>query len=130
MNDRIILVIDDEHDVSWLFNQKFRKQIKDRSLQFCYAESAEEALQILIEKQPNINLVFTDLNMPGMTGFEFLRKLNQNSYIQNITTYVMSAYSDPENMNMAKDLGAAGFITKPLDFDYIKAILFQTDKPD
>lgn len=118
-----VLVIDDEQDISWLFSQKFRKEIKDSKLQFVFAISAEEGLKILEMEGTEIHSIFTDLNMPGMTGFELLKRVKSDLGLSNKQVYVMSAYSDSENVNLAKELGALVFITKPIDFTLIKDIL-------
>jgi len=114
-----ILVVDDEKDVEMLFRQKFRKEIRDENLELIFAFSGNEALSILEETDPpNIVYVFSDINMPGMTGLELLDKIK--SRFPQIKVSMISAYGDSENYNKAIRSGAKEFFTKPIDFISLK----------
>jgi two-component system, chemotaxis family, chemotaxis protein CheY len=116
-----ILVVDDEIDVQFLFEQKFRKEIKDRKVALSFALSGKEALDYLHEHGENIPLVLSDINMPGMSGLELLRHIKQAHVVEPIPKVMMiSAYGDEENYRTAKQLGADEFLTKPLDFNLLK----------
>ena len=69
-----ILVVDDEPDVELLFRQRFRKEIKEGSMNFHFAFSADTALSYLKSLKPfDVVLLLSDINMPGMNGLELLR---------------------------------------------------------
>jgi len=114
-----ILVVDDEKDVELLFRQKFRKEIKNKSLELVFAFSGKEALEML-EKSvpPKVIYIFSDINMPGMTGLELLEKV-KGKYPQ-IKVSMISAYGDTDNYNKAIESGAKEFFTKPIDFKSLK----------
>lgn len=115
-----ILVVDDEADVEILFNQRFRKEIKEGSLQLIFAKNGIEALSLL-EKHPDVAIVLTDINMPEMDGLTLLGeilKLNRP-----IKTIVISAYGDMPNIRSAMNKGASDFITKPIDFQDLELTL-------
>ena len=115
-----ILVVDDEKDVEILFRQKFRKEIKSRSLELVFAFSGQEALDILEKsKPPEVMYILSDINMPGMTGLELLDKVKAR--FPQIKISMISAYGDAENYNKAIDSGAKEFFTKPIDFNSLKA---------
>ena len=63
-----ILVVDDEKDIRTLFEQKFRKEIRDKTFTFEFAHSGESTLQLLQNKETNFALILSDINMPGMSG--------------------------------------------------------------
>jgi len=111
--------VDDEKDVQNLFEQKFRKEIKNKIIEFAFAFSGQEAIDYL-DKQQNINLILSDINMPGMTGIELLERL-RNKYSDSTPEVVMiTAYGDNENSISAQALGASSMLSKPLDFSLLK----------
>ena len=114
-----ILVVDDERDVEILFRQKFRKEIKNESLELVFAFSGQEALDLLEKTDPpEVIYIFSDINMPGMTGLELLDIVKAR--FPNIRISMISAYGDAENYNKAIDSGAKQFFTKPIDFVSLK----------
>ena len=114
-----ILVVDDEKDVEILFRQKFRKEVKNKSLDLVFAFSGQEALDMLEKSDPpKVVYIFSDINMPGMTGLELLDKVK--SRFPQIKVSMISAYGDKENYDKAIKSGAKEFFTKPIDFDSLK----------
>lgn len=114
-----ILIVDDEKDVEMLFRQKFRKEMKNEKLELVFAFSGEEALEILGDSNPpSVMYMFSDINMPGMTGLELLSKVKHR--FPDLKVSMISAYGDRENHEKAMNSGAQGFFTKPIDFDSLK----------
>jgi two-component system response regulator (stage 0 sporulation protein F) len=114
-----ILIVDDERDVETLFRQKFRKEVRNGDLELAFAFSGDEALRILSEDEPpEVVYVFSDINMPGMTGLELLEKVKDRFPTINVS--MISAYGDTENYQKAMSSGAKEFFTKPIDFDSLK----------
>lgn len=114
-----ILIVDDEQDVELLFRQKFRKEIKSGALELCFAFSGDEALGILdSENPPQVVYVFSDINMPGMSGLELLEKVKER--FPQINVSMISAYGDSQNYEKAMNSGAKEFFTKPIDFESLK----------
>ena len=114
-----ILIVDDERDVETLFRQKFRKEIKSNKLDLAFAFSGQEAWELL-QKQtpPEVVYVFSDINMPGMTGLALLKRIKET--YPTIQVSMISAYGDQKNYNKAMDSGAKEFFTKPIDFDSLR----------
>ena len=114
-----ILVVDDEKDVEMLFRQKFRKEVKAKSLELVFAFSGKEALDVLEKRNPpDVMYVFSDINMPGMTGLELLDKVKLR--FPQIKISMISAYGDSENYEKAMQSGAKEFFTKPINFESLK----------
>jgi CheY-like chemotaxis protein len=114
-----ILVVDDEKDVEILFRQKFRKEVKNKSLDLVFAFSGQEALELLEKSNPpKIVYIFSDINMPGMTGLELLDKVKLR--FPQIKVSMISAYGDKANYDKAIASGAKEFFTKPIDFNSLK----------
>lgn len=118
-----ILVVDDEKDVQVLFQQRFRKEIRNKVLDFVFAFSGEEALEKLKTMHQEVVLILSDINMPGMSGLELLEKIKQNYLNPQPKVMMITAYGDDENRQTAKRLGADKFLTKPLDFILLKDTL-------
>jgi two-component system, chemotaxis family, chemotaxis protein CheY len=114
-----ILVVDDEKDVQVLFEQRFRKEIKNKEMEFAFAYSGEEALRYLNELHEAV-LILSDINMPGMSGLELLRHIKEKHHQPPPLVMMITAYGDAENYNTAMKLGADDFLTKPLEFSLLK----------
>src|SRR5574344_2651562 len=110
-----ILVVDDETDLQFVINQKFRRQIRNGQYEFHFAFNGLEALAKLIEV-PDISIILSDINMPEMDGLTLLSKVRE---LKNplLKTVICSAYGDMENIRTAMNRGAFDFVTKPVDLD-------------
>ncbi|MEO6405048.1 MAG: response regulator [Ferruginibacter sp.] len=115
-----ILVVDDEHDVKTLFEQRFRKEIKNAEMEFVFAFSGEEALVYLNKLEHEAVLILSDINMPGMSGLELLEHIKNKFHKPPPVVMMITAYGDEENFTTAKKLGADDFLTKPVDFALLK----------
>lgn len=114
-----LMVVDDESDMQFLFRQKFRKEIKSGEMQISFALSGHSALQIIEELENRSEyFILTDINMPGMTGIELLKKVKSKYPDQKVI--VITAYGDEENYNLAKKYGADDYFTKPLKFNQLR----------
>ncbi|HVI12626.1 MAG TPA: adenylate/guanylate cyclase domain-containing protein [Pseudolabrys sp.] len=118
-----ILVVDDEPDLEALVLQKFRHQIRDKTVSFTFAHDGVEALAAL-KTNGDIDLVVTDINMPRMDGLSLLQKLQENE--DNIMTVIVSAYGDMTNIRTAMNRGAFDFVTKPIDFSDLETTIAKT----
>lgn len=115
-----ILVVDDEQDVQVLFQQRFRREIRDNEIEFAFALSGNEALLYMENHNNESVLVLSDINMPGMNGLELLRQLKLRYGSPAPIVMMITAYGDSENYSYAMKLGADDFFTKPLDFSLLK----------
>jgi DNA-binding NtrC family response regulator len=121
MSDRgiCILVVDDEPDVADLFRQRFRRELRDGTYRLQFALSAEAALDHLRSGgRHDPILVLSDVNMPGTDGLALLEAIHQEW--PGLPVMMVTAYGDEERRRRAASLGAADFISKPVDFDHLK----------
>ena len=115
-----ILAVDDERDVQDLFEQRFRKEIKNGEVEFVFANSGKEAIDYLSHNNHDNLLILSDINMPGMSGLELLKTIKQKYDDPSPFVMMITAYGDQYNYNQALKLGADDFLTKPLDFNVLK----------
>jgi len=115
-----ILVVDDEKDMQTLFEQRFRKEIRNKEMEFVFAFSGEEALIYLNRHVHEAVLILSDINMPGMSGLELLEHIKQKYSKPPPVVMMITAYGDGDNYNTAMQLGADDFLTKPVDFTALK----------
>jgi CheY-like chemotaxis protein len=115
-----ILVVDDEKDIQPLFQQRFRREIRNGELEFVFAYSGEEALECLKKYLHQAVLILSDINMPGMSGLELLKNIKEKHHQPPPVIMMITAYGDADNYNKAMELGADDFITKPVDFNSLK----------
>lgn len=113
-----VLVIDDSSTVRIAASRIFGKEFD-----VLLAVDGEDGLEV-IEKDPNVQVVFTDLVMPEMDGFELLRQVrtHKNEHINNVPVIVMTGAENPEvAKKKAFSLGATDFIAKPFAATDIRA---------
>jgi CheY-like chemotaxis protein len=77
-------------------------------------------IALKIAQQAPPDLVLLDIRMPGMDGFEVMEKLRANEATQGIPVIFLTGDSDSEVRQRAEDMGAAGFVTKPIDGDVLR----------
>lgn len=119
-----IMVVDDEPDVEAIIKQHFRRAIKDGGYEFVFASNGLEALALLIE-HPDITIILSDLNMPEMDGLTLLAKISElrKPYL---TTVIVSAYGDMDNVRAAMNRGAYDFLTKPVNLNDLELTIRKT----
>ena len=99
--------------------QHFRREVRQGRYALHFALSAEEALDKLEDGiEPELIVVLSDINMPGMDGLTLLERIKQR--LPDIPVMMVTAYGDEDRQRRAHELGAADFLTKPVDFAHLK----------
>jgi CheY-like chemotaxis protein len=112
-----ILIVDDEPDVESMFRQHFRRDLRSGRFTMEFANSAPAALE-QVKSNPDASLILSDINMPGMSGLEMLPKVK--AVRPNVPVIMITAYGDEATRKKAAELGAAGLLTKPIDFGLLR----------
>jgi adenylate cyclase len=120
-----IMIVDDENDFEQLIRQKFRRQIREQEYEFIFAQNGKEALEKL-DDHTDIEIVFSDINMPIMDGLTLLLRLNEKNPL--LKAVIVSAYGDMDNIRCAMNRGAFDFICKPIQFEDLELTLLKTLK--
>jgi CheY-like chemotaxis protein len=114
-----ILIVDDEPDVAEMFRQRFRREARQGTYVLHFAASGEEALDKLANGvRPELIVILSDINMPGMDGLSLLREIKKQR--PDLPVMMVTAYGDEERRRQAAEAGALQFLSKPVDFDLLK----------
>lgn len=123
MQSTKILVVDDEPDIELLVRHRFRQQIRQKEYEFVFARDGQAALDLL-QNDHAIEVVLTDINMPGMDGLTLLARIRESNRL--LQPVIVSAYGDLPNIRTAMNRGAIDFLIKPIDFNDFEITLVKT----
>ncbi|KAJ8549383.1 hypothetical protein K7X08_033090 [Anisodus acutangulus] len=114
-----VLAVDD----SIIDRKLIERLLKTSSYQVTVVDSGSKALEFLgllseengaQVRQVGINLIITDYSMPGMSGYDLLRKIKGSSYLKDIPVIIMSSENVPSRINRCLEEGAQEFFLKPV----------------
>lgn len=111
-----ILIVDDEEDLTWSISKGLSRETQGFEV-FC-ANSGSMALDILSQKA--VDLLVTDLRMPGMNGSELIQKVKR--FYPNIKVIVMTAYSHLENIDHNNG-NSVTTIEKPFEIHELRKLI-------
>ncbi|MBN9531097.1 MAG: response regulator [Alphaproteobacteria bacterium] len=115
-----ILVVDDEPDVVELFRQRFRREVRGGDYTLHFAGSGRQALDLMSAGvEPEVLMILSDINMPEMDGLELLQEVKRRR--PDLSVVMVTAYEDEERRRAADRYGATDFLSKPIDFEHLKA---------
>jgi CheY-like chemotaxis protein len=120
---RHILVIDDEP--VWL--SVFQQYLQKGGYTVVTARSGAEALQALASFTPDI--IFSDVRMPDMNGFDLVETIKLRPTTRTTPVVFVSAIDDYDARRVARDVGAAEYLVKPIDEKDLGAVLLRHFPP-
>lgn len=109
-----ILLIDDDEDDQYFFKEAL--EIINPLLQCDTAKNGKIALDKLQADTALPDIIFLDLNMPLMSGFDFLVHIKKATLLSKIPVGIFTTSNIVREQELAKELGASFFMTKPTDF--------------
>ena len=119
---RQILLIDDDRDDAELFKEALSEL--DASIGFEHYEDSKEGLRTLLERHNSLpDIIFLDINMPVVSGWQCLTEFKKSEHLKDIAVIMFTTSSQQREKELAKELGAEGFITKPSDYKTLKTML-------
>jgi CheY-like chemotaxis protein len=120
--NRKILLIDDDMDDAGLFKEALEEI--NPSTDFHYYHDGKEAIDALTNKHiPKPDLVLLDINMPSISGWDCLTRFKKSEYLAAIPIIMYTTSSQGKEKDMAINMGAIGFITKPYDYKNLKGLI-------
>jgi len=117
-----VLVVDDDEALRRLM----RLELSD-SFEIIDSGEAEQGLALALEHKPDAILL--DLRMPKYSGYELLQTFTALSHTQKIPVIIVSGEAGGQTKEHCKQLGAAGYFEKPIDFDALRTCLHKMAKP-
>ena len=117
LNGMSVLVVDDSEDTT----EMVRHLLEIGGAAVNVATSGVEALDLASEKE--FDVVLSDISMPGMDGFEFLRRLRELPGKQDMPAIALTGFGRPEDLQRATDEGFHAHLTKPFDIETLATLL-------
>jgi DNA-binding response OmpR family regulator len=93
--------------------------LRDQGYNVIDATRGEDALTFIRQSAPD--LILADIRLPGMDGFDFFKEVRKIEQCRNVPFVYVTAYNNLKAAVNAKKEGAAEYITKPFDFEYLVA---------
>jgi two-component system, chemotaxis family, CheB/CheR fusion protein len=117
-----VLVVDDSEDTT----EMLARLLTMSGAIVTAATSGEDGLRIIAENE--FDAVISDISMPGMDGFEFLRRLRQLPNCSNIPVLALTGFGRPEDIQRAQAAGFYSHVTKPFEFEALVDVLQKLPK--
>ncbi|NEO68946.1 response regulator [Moorena sp. SIO3H5] len=111
-----ILIVDDEPYMRLLIEQTL-EDLEDEGVELLTAEDGEDALEQVKSEQPN--LVFLDLMMPKMSGFDVCDQIKNVLYMNDVYVIMLTAKGQEFDKQKGKEVGTDMYLTKPFDPDQV-----------
>jgi len=122
----ILLVEDDSVDTMTV-----ERALKDRQIPnpLVHPQDGSEVIQYLNDaKNKKPCIIFLDLNMRGVDGFEFLQRIKADSKLKRIPVVVITISKNVDDVSRCFELGAAGYVIKPRDYKEFVQMIETIDK--
>jgi DNA-binding response OmpR family regulator len=111
-----ILIVDDEAHIRLLLEQTL-EEFEENGVEIISAQDGDEAVRIITSEKPSV--VFLDVMMPKMNGYEVCAKIKNEYRLMNVFIIMLTAKGQGDDQKKAYECGANMFITKPFDPDFI-----------
>jgi CheY-like chemotaxis protein len=118
-----VVLIDDDMDDAELFKEALFEI--NPSVAFKHYQDPKAGLNYFLEKGSDLpDLIFLDINMPIMSGWQCLTEFKKAGHLKHIPVIMFTTSSQPKEKELAKELGAQDFIIKPSEYKALKQLIF------
>jgi DNA-binding response OmpR family regulator len=115
---RKILCIEDDRETAALIAE----ELGDRGFHVSTAYDGQEGFVAILREKPD--LILCDIGLPSMSGYEVLERMNEVAPVLGSIPFVfLTALADRDSELKGRRLGADDYVTKPIDFDILTAII-------
>lgn len=112
--DKKVLIVDDENHIRILLEQTL-EELEDEGVELLFAADGETAVNLIKEEQPN--LVFLDVMMPKMNGFDVCYQIKKQPDLRGVYIIMLTAKGQEFDKKKGEEAGANLYMTKPFDPD-------------
>lgn len=117
-----IVLIDDDRDDGQIFKEVLAEI--DSGIEFIHYEDPRQGLDNLLNTPNGLpRMIFLDINMPIINGWQCLKEFKNDEHLKNTPVIIYTTSSQQREKDIARDLGASAFITKPDDYFELKKLL-------
>lgn len=126
-----ILLLEDEAADAYLIKMAFKEH--NLSIRLHHVLDGREGLNFLNQQDEYTNapcpdLIFLDLNMPRMNGYEFLAEIKKDARFKQIPVIILTTSDIETDITYSYQLGAASYITKPTGIDQFMSVIYKTSE--
>lgn len=114
---QVLLVVEDFEDSRFML----RRLLEIAGYRVVEASDGEQAVELAVQKRPA--LILMDLSLPKLDGLAATRKIRQHQTMGKVPIVAVSAHDAPESRIEALEAGCDEYVTKPIDFDSLNALL-------
>jgi CheY-like chemotaxis protein len=128
-----VLLVEDSEDDRFFFQHAFTRAQCDAQLSM--AKDGIEGIELLqksvqsSEGFAHPDVIFLDLKMPDCDGFDVLRWMRDHALLETIKVYVLSGSSEPQDISLARELGATDYLVKPIKHTRLQQLLQSAHAP-
>jgi CheY-like chemotaxis protein len=115
--NKLFLVVEDFEDSRFMM----RRLLEMSGYDVLEASDGEQAVKMAVEAKPV--LILMDLSLPKLDGLTATRRIRQKKGLKRVPIVAVSAHDSPESRTEALEAGCDEYVTKPIDFDNLHAIL-------
>jgi two-component system cell cycle response regulator DivK len=116
-SSKLFLVVEDFEDSRFMM----RRLLEMAGYDVLEASDGEQAVQMAVESKPV--LILMDLSLPKLDGLAATRQIRQKKGLKKVPIVAVSAHDSPESRTEALAAGCDEYVTKPIDFDHLHALL-------
>ena len=115
--NKLFLVVEDFEDSRFMM----RRLLEMAGYKVLEASDGEQAVKMAVESRPV--LILMDLSLPKLDGLAATRQIRQKKGLKRVPILAVSAHDSPESRTEALEAGCNEYVTKPIDFDQLHALL-------
>ena len=113
-----VLVVDDSN----LIHQMYKMVLMRYRCAVVHAQNGQDGMDKLAQN-PDVNVVFVDINMPVMNGLDFVKKVKETGGYDHIPIVIVSTEGKDEDAERGLALGASGYVKKPFQPSELHALI-------
>lgn len=116
-----IFLVDDDADDRMLFQEAMSEV--DPKAKLSIADGCDMLVKLAKTEKDKPDMIFLDLNMPGLNGFECLDEIKNKEHFGNVPVIIYSTTANPEQVKKIYNKGANLYMQKPTSYEGIKRLM-------